>query len=320
MEPISMKVEALMRSQLKEWEQAANNYSALSGVRVKEIPLGNMRIKVQFNPARIVSSAAKVDAKSISERKCFLCKENRPAVQKGIEYCGKAGNYEILVNPFPIFPKHLTIPETRHTRQQIEGRYFDMLNLSQCLSDYVIFYNGPKCGASAPDHMHFQAGNKGMLPIQTATGSLHLRKIDFLCNGSSCEGVNLYEIKDFIRGAFLIVSGSVEASEVLFERIYNLLLVKEGEWEPMLNILSWYQDNKWYTALFIREKHRPSHYFAQGDANILLSPASVDLGGVFITPLEKDFHKITGREIVEICDEIMVPQVVIDNLILKLKQ
>jgi hypothetical protein len=315
-----MNVEALMRSQLKAWEQAANNYSALSGVRVKEFTLGNIRIKVQFNPARILSSAAKVDAKSISERKCFLCKENRPAVQEGIKYSGNNGDYEVLVNPFPIFPKHLTIPELRHTRQQIKGRYFDMLNLSRCLSDYVVFYNGPKCGASAPDHMHFQAGNKGMLPIQTDTASLHLDKIEFFQKGSSLSGAELYEIKDYIRGSLLIVSNSIEESQILFEKIYELLHINEGEWEPMMNLLSWYHDNKWYTVLFLRAKHRPSHYFAEGDSNLLLSPASVDLGGLFITPLEKDFKKISDREILEICDEIMVPQKDIDELILKLKQ
>ena len=117
----------------------------------------------------------------------------------------------------------------------------------------------------------------------------------------------------------MIVSNSIEESQILFEKIYELLHINEGEWEPMMNLLSWYHDNKWYTVLFLRAKHRPSHYFAEGDSNLLLSPASVDLGGLFITPLEKDFKKISDREILEICDEIMVPQKDIDELILKLK-
>lgn len=317
MEEVGRSVETLISSQLKEWDLAAKNYDALSGVRAKECRLGNMVVNVQFNPARIVSSAAKVDAKSISERKCFLCQENRPPVQKGIEYCGKAGIYEILLNPFPIFRRHLTIPDQKHTRQQIDGRYEDMLNLSRSLEDYVIFYNGPKCGASAPDHMHFQAGNKGMLPVESCTESLELHEIS---TGKSDCNSRLYEIKAYIRGSFLIVADTIEASSAVFGKIYANLQIKEGEWEPMMNILVWYRDNKWYTVLFLREKHRPSLYFAEGEANILLSPASVDMGGVFITPLEKDFVKITDNEIEEICNEVMVSQNFIDNLIIKLKQ
>ena len=160
---MNQTINNLFTEQLVSWETARNNYAALSGVQVKELNVNGIPYKVQFNPARIVSSGAKVDAQSIKERKCFLCPANLPPVQKGIPF---EGHYNILVNPFPIFPRHLTIPEVAHVNQRIAVRFKDMLALAQALTDYTIFYNGPKCGASAPDHAHFQAGNKGFMPIE----------------------------------------------------------------------------------------------------------------------------------------------------------
>ncbi|MEG1539745.1 MAG: DUF4922 domain-containing protein, partial [Muribaculaceae bacterium] len=153
----SKEIATLLEDQLLVWDTAKNNYDALKGVNVKELKLGQSTVKVQFNPARITSSAAKVDTKSLKERKCFLCKANLPAVQKGIAW---GDNYTILVNPFPIFPKHLTIPCNDHVDQRILSRIGDMMEIATDLDEYTLFYNGPKCGASAPDHMHFQAGNK----------------------------------------------------------------------------------------------------------------------------------------------------------------
>mgnify|MGYP001540535144 FL=1 len=113
---MNQTIHHLLTGQLASWETARNNYAALSGVRVKELNVNGIPYKVQFNPARIVSSGAKVDAKSILERKCFLCPANLPPVQKGIPF---GGHYNILVNPFPIFPRHLTVPELAHTPQRL---------------------------------------------------------------------------------------------------------------------------------------------------------------------------------------------------------
>lgn len=303
----NVTVQQLMDMQLGEWEQAKNNYVALNGIEVKEVTLGGFPVKVQFNPARIVSSAAKVDAKSIQERKCFLCGANRPAVQKGIEYKGVSGNFQVLINPFPIFPKHLTIPDNKHINQTIgednlKGRFEDMLDLASVLDEYVFFYNGPKCGASAPDHMHFQAGNKGFLPLENNYKSLD--KTPF----SKEEGVELFTIPNYFIGGMVIEATQKDKAIEKFNKIYSKISVKEGEWEPMLNLLAWYskEENKWVIFMFIRDKHRPSHYFAEEEDNILLSPASVDMGGVFITPLEKDYKKLGEKEIKEIMDEISI--------------
>lgn len=302
----NLNTEGLFREQLLVWKQAADNYNALKGVKTKMVEVNGFPFKVQFNPARIISSAAKVDSKSIQERKCFLCKENRPAVQKGLEWCSSYQSdcdqnpYTILVNPFPIFPLHLTIPLVKHQDQLIKGRIGDMLDLSESLPEYTIFYNGPKCGASAPDHFHFQAGNKGFLPIETKISSIEKGVI------FSDDSLAVYTMKSGINGVIGIESINKDKIIKSFDVIFNQLPVNDGETEPMLNILSWFDNGKWYLLLFLRIKHRPSHYFAEGSDNILLSPASVDLGGVLITPLEKDFEKITSAQIKEILEEVLL--------------
>ncbi|MDR0233117.1 MAG: DUF4922 domain-containing protein [Dysgonamonadaceae bacterium] len=268
------KVNQLFQEQLNNWELAKNNYKALEQVKEKTLDVNGHRYKVQFNPVRIISSAAKVDPKSIQERKCFLCSENLPAEQKGISF---KENYILLVNPFPIFPRHLTIPAKEHTPQLIASRFEDMLDLAQQLDDYIVFYNGPKCGASAPDHFHFQAGNKKFLPIENS--------------------------KDW-NNAIRIESKDKQEMLLLFRQIYNALPLQSNDTEPMLNILTWYENGTWTTCLFQRKKHRPACYFAEGDDNLLISPASVDMGGVFITPLEKDFEKIMAEDIAQILNEV----------------
>lgn len=301
--PYIKATEDLFRQQLVSWEQAGNNYKALEGVVVKEVKVDGFPFMVQFNPARIVSSAAKVDAKSIQERKCFLCAANRPTVQKGVDYfCGndRVNPYTILVNPFPIFPKHLTIPMIAHTDQTILGRFDTMLDLAAKLPGYTLFYNGPKCGASAPDHFHFQAGNRGFLPLENHQESLD-RKLLYKSDTTS-----FYMATKALNGLFVIESSDILEATELFNTIYSLLDIKEGEVEPMMNILCWHNESRWSIALFIRKKHRPSHYFAEGEDNILISPASVDLGGVFITPLEKDFVKMTSKVISEILAEVCI--------------
>jgi len=268
------EVNQLFQEQLNDWTLAENNYKALEQVKVKTLDVNGHPYKVQFNPARILSSSAKVDAESVQERRCFLCRENLPAEQKGIPFKEK---YMLLINPYPIFPRHLTIPATEHTPQLIGSHFGDMLDLAQQLDDYVIFYNGPKCGASAPDHFHFQAGSKGFLPIENAKNWNNAIQIE-----------------------------SKDKQEMLqrFQQIYDSLPLKPDDIEPMLNILTWYENETWTVYLFPRKKHRPACYYAEGDANLLITPASVEMGGVFITPLEKDFEKITAKDIADILHEI----------------
>ena len=281
--------------QLSEWSLARQNYEALSKVRTKEFSFGDFSIRVQFNPARIVSSAAKVDAKSIQERKCFLCPSNLPPEQRGLPICG---NYQILVNPFPIFPVHLTIPDIAHIEQLIFDRYEDMLDIAAELNDFVIFYNGAKCGASAPDHIHFQAGNKGFLPIENDLKNISRKQI------YSGDKISVSTPENYLRNMFIIESDIKSAISDIFKKIYSSLEIKENESEPMLNILTWRENKKWISCIIPRKAHRPECFFAEGDSNILISPASVDMGGVFITPLEKDFEKITADDVKKILEEV----------------
>lgn len=287
-------IEKLIASQLIEWPQAADNYKALGGVKVKTLDVDGMKVKVQFNPARIVSSSAKVDAKSLKERKCFLCEANRPAVQAGIDW----RDYVILINPFPIFPRHLTIPDRGHVDQLIKGRVADMMRLASELEGYTVFYNGPKCGASAPDHMHFQAGNSDFLTIGDALKT-SLRKpiiVDKRGNLSVLRGLPL--------NMFLISAIDFEYGQELFDRLYDVLPVPEGESEPMMNLLCFKQGDTANLIVIPRKRHRPTFYGTEGDETMLLSPASVDMGGVFITPLEKDFKRLDADVVRKIYDEL----------------
>ena len=306
----SEQVEKLIVQQLVVWQTPRDNYAALQNVEVKEFKVKRSTIKVQFNPARIVSSAAKVDNKSLKERKCFLCAANRPEVQEGIAW---GENYTILINPFPIFPKHLTIPCNDHTDQRILSRIGDMMAIAKDLPGFTLFYNGPKCGASAPDHMHFQAGNRGFLGFET--DYLAADKKEVISNA----GATLSLLSGLANAAFLIEAVEIDAATELFVTLYNALEIPEGEEEPMLNILCWSEEGKWKVAVFPRRKHRPACYSAEGDANILISPASVDMGGVFITPLEKDFKKITADDLEQILDEVCLDQSGVEKILNNLK-
>ena len=306
----SEQVEKLIEQQLVVWQTPRDNYAALQNVEVKEFKVKRSTIKVQFNPARIVSSAAKVDNKSLKERKCFLCAANRPEVQEGIAW---GENYTILINPFPIFPKHLTIPCNDHIDQRILSRIGDMMAIAKDLPGFTLFYNGPKCGASAPDHMHFQAGNRGFLGFET--DYLKADKKEVVSNA----GATLSLLSGLANAAFLIETVEIDAATELFVTLYNALEIPEGEEEPMLNILCWSEEGKWKVAVFPRRKHRPACYSAEGDANILISPASVDMGGVFITPLEKDFKKITADDLEQILDEVCLDQSGVEKILNNLK-
>jgi len=287
-------VEKLFNEQMNGWPLAKQNYAALEQVRSKSFVISGYTFGVQFNPARLVSSAAKVDAASLQSRPCFLCETNRPHEQRGIPFNGR---YTILVNPFPIFPRHLTIPMNIHTPQLLADSFVDMLDLAEALTDYVVFYNGADCGASAPDHMHFQAGNKGFLPFEEEWKK---DKGDAVCRSGNSV---LWNWSDGMRTAFVIESDDKTAASTMFYQLYNFLKSPDKT-EPMINVLAWF-DDKWIICIFPRKKHRPVCYFALDDLNNrLVSPASVDMGGVLITPLEKDFMRITTTDIVAIYKDV----------------
>lgn len=303
----------LLMEQLKEWNLAKDNYNDLKKVKTKIFEFGNFNIKIQFNPGRIVSSSAKVDKKSISERKCFLCLENLPKEQKGINILD---NYTLLVNPFPIFPEHFTIPLTKHLPQHIKDYFYDMLLITASMgSNYSLFYNGPKCGASAPDHFHFQAGLKNFMPLEYEYEDIVYEKGNLFYRNTTTE---IYQVKNYLRNFISIESDSSEDIMRIWELIYSNLPVKEDETEPMMNLLTSYKNDKWRVNIFPRTVHRPTQFFAEGEEKILLSPASVDLGGVCITPREEDFAKITKEDLIDIYRQITMSDSDFDTLVGKI--
>jgi hypothetical protein len=291
------KADALMVDQKVSWPLLGANWDKLSQAQVKRFEFDGFTIRVQCNPKRIVSSAAKVDKVSIENRACFLCAEHRPPEEKNV---GFGEDYEILCNPFPIFRKHFTIAKAAHTPQVIEPEFSRFLDLSRALPDLALFYNAPNCGASAPDHMHFQAGNRGFMPLEDEKEVL-IQKYGIVLFHST----DLYvtAVEDGLRRFLLLESDQKEPLEMCSSHVFRFVRdLQRGE-EPMINMLAYYSD-RWQVFVFPRNKHRPWQYFEEGEKNILLSPASVDMGGTLITPLEKDFHKITREDIIDIFSQV----------------
>ena len=281
----------LLEQQKQDWDLLRINHKGLAKVRTRQYAFNGFTIHMQFNPERIRSSGAKVDKKSIEDRPCFLCKNNRPPEQQQVVY---KDTYDILCNPFPIFDQHYTIAKMDHSPQLIKQNFKDILSLSKDLPDLAVFYNGPLCGASAPDHFHFQAGNRGLMPIEVEHAVLADTYGKILYKH---EDTVVHAINDGLRTFISIESFNLDMISRVFHTTYGLLDVDVDEDEPMMNILSWWNEDRWRILIFLREKHRPRQYFEEGEGNILFSPAAVDLGGTLIIPLQKDFDKLTREEI-----------------------
>ena len=269
--------------QLEMWEDARHRFRDLKHVEVHQL---SDQLKVQFNPARIVSTGAKIDKHTLGERPCFLCERNRPKEQmtKQID-----DHFQLLVNPFPILPVHFTIPATKHQPQSIYRHYGEMHRLLSLHSELMVFYNGPKCGASAPDHLHFQAGTSGVLPLQTNWQRLSRNLTDVI---SLTDEEKISVLRDFLVPAFVIISKSEDSDEELFHRLYRSMPMRGDESEPMMNIIAWRKGDEFISVVIPREKHRPDAYFAEGEAQMMVSPGALDMAGLIITPREEDFSKI----------------------------
>jgi len=275
------ELETLLETQKKEWSLLATNYDALSKVERKFFDFGGFIVRVEHNPARAVSSLAKTDAATIAQRKCFLCEANRPKEQEGIEFLGK---YHALTNPFPIFPKHFTIADKNHSLQSISAsRLLDMLKLSAEMEGYVTFYNGPRAGASAPDHFHFQAGNASYLPQP------EYLPCDLIGKESFSSGTQR-EITGWAEDTIAGLKNHKKETEAAPEE------------EPMMNIFCRYENGKWTMTITGRKKHRPSCFFEDGGLKI--SPGAVDMAGVIIADRKEDFERITADDIRKIYAEV----------------
>ena len=296
--------------QLEVWTNARHRFRDLKHVETRQF---SDQLKLQWNPARIVSTGAKIDKKTLGERPCFLCDKNRPKEQMSKQIDEK---FHLLVNPFPILPVHFTIPARKHQPQLIYKNYGEMHRFISLHSDLMVFYNGPKCGASAPDHLHFQAGTNGILPLQTNWQRLSRNLTDII---SLNDEEKISVVRDFIVPAFVIISKSAESDEALFRRLYKAMPQRGDETEPMMNIISWRKGEEFISVVIPREKHRPEAYFAEGDAQFVVSPGALDMSGLIITPREEDFRKLTEEKALSLLQECGVSEEKMNAIIAKLK-
>ena len=313
-------VDSFFDEELAHWELAQRNYDALeANVRQRPLQAADVQLTVQWNPARIVSTGAKIDKASIEARPCFLCDENRPPEQHALMI---RHHYQVLVNPFPILPRHFTIPTRRHKPQNIWEHFGTLRHLAWTLPNHIVFYNGPLCGASCPDHMHLQAGSRGLVPLERdwKLYETQLEKLYPLTEdetqqmedaGNASQRCGLFLLHGYVCPVFVIRSLPEETDSLLCQRLYNALPIPEGETEPRMNLISWREagdesrSDEIVTLIFPRKKHRPECYQTN---TLMVSPGALDMGGLIITPREEDYNKLTPEWAAEILQEVTMTE------------
>ena len=317
------EINAFFDDQMRCWEEVKLRFDDLQeNIETKELNLGDLELMVQYNPRRIVSTAAKVDKRNLKKRPCFLCDHNRPVEQKSLPI---EGYFQVLVNPYPILPHHLTIPTRRHVPQQLSLLLGALSQMAWNMPDYLMFYNGARCGASAPDHAHIQAGGRGVVPLERDWKFYenHLEKIyplkgvdeaDLEEKGYTAKSAGIYLLKGYACPAFVMQGGQAGGDYFLFNKLIGLLPVEEKQTEPDINLLAWRQhggladEDHVVMVLFPRRKHRPDCYFAEGKQQMLISPGALDMGGLIITPREEDFKRMTPKIAVSILKEVALTE------------
>jgi hypothetical protein len=290
-------VKDLFDRQLRAWPQLAKGVEGLARSRTRAVRIDWFDIFVRHIPHRIASTTAPVDHESIAKRPCFLCAGNLPPEEEGVQF---GEDYTIYCNPFPIVDRHLTIAHREHCPQRIAGQFGSMLDLAAALPGYFVIYNGPECGASAPDHMHFQAGSRALLPIEKDTAGMS--------NGP---------VPNYRRNVFLFRGRDRSPLIDRMDRAIDLLAEMTGKQvEPMVNIAVFHERGEWVAYLFPRQKHRPE-VFRTGELTV--SPASIDLCGIFVVPLARDFERITGDAVAAILREVSLRDAQFDDIVARLE-
>lgn len=289
------------------WGMLSDGWKGFLSSEYKKFLFDWFLIKVQFNPTRFISSSAKVDEESIKKRKCFLCLENLPEEQKGIIFennSNKENRLIFLCNPAPIFNEHFTVSHIRHIPQSIYENIELMIRLADlCNNEYTVFYNGPKCGASAPDHFHFQVCPADEL-ITEKDFLQHPEKFNSLIENENFQ-IKYITIDKYLRNVLVLSSNKIETLVKLFHKVYaKLQEINETNSEPMMNVFSLRRNENFLLIIFPREKHRPDYYFAEGDERMLISPGLVDMCGMLVAPLQKDFERINEDLIKNIYSQV----------------
>ena len=306
-------VRALLAQQQRTWPQLSAATAGLQQVEYKEFDLRGTRVLAQFNPQRIVSTAAKVDAASIQARPCFLCAANLPAEERGLAL---GEHFVILCNPFPVLPEHLVIASRAHTPQELANSLPALFDLTQALGpEFFTLYNGPRCGASAPDHLHFQAAARAPLPIWQDVNQRQQAR------PSRWPDVDVFTLAEYRIRLLGARSVNREALLAWFRHSLSALAqVTQTTEEPLLNVLATYEDGAWQILLLPRGRHRPACYDAEGTARLTISPAAIDLGGVLVVPQAEHFARLTEAVLTDIYAEVTLAEPVFKAWLRQLEQ
>jgi hypothetical protein len=288
----------LLSEQKETWADCREGYESLDKVRVRDLSCTGFSVRIQHNPGRMKSTTAAVEEEAVNERPCFLCLANLPAGQKGVLY---RNEYLILCNPMPVFPPHYTVSLLDHNPQAVEENIDTLLQLTTDLGRaWTVLYNGPRCGASAPDHLHFQVVSSGRMPVEEelkGEGRLH--------TVAESDGVRLSHVENIGREAILIEGNGLEAASRVFRNFTEALKKVLGSTvEPMMSVAGFFQDAKWRLLVFPRAKHRPDAFFREGEARLVVSPAVVEMGGVIVTPRQRDFERLNASHVEAIYREV----------------
>lgn len=303
----------LYERQICEFELAGKNFAALREVICRDLHCNGFRLRLQYNPARIVSTNARTDAESISKRKCFLCPDNMPAEQHGIEY---GDNYRIFINPYPIFTPHFTVPSKTHSPQRIAGRFGDMLSIARDFPAYTVFYNGPASGASAPDHFHFQIVPQGQMPLEEDVNNSSLS--ERIC---TIQGIDINILNNYMREVIVMHSNSYDLLNQLFHTIQICIgQVIPFDDEPRFNLFAWYGNGKWTVCIMPRKQWRPYQFFEEGDAQIMFSPGCADMAGLIIAPRKQDFDRYTPELMNNLFSQVSINQQERDSILQLIQQ
>lgn len=307
------RVAALIAEQQAAWPMLREAVEGFAAVEYKKLNVSGSTVFAQFNPKRIVSTAARVDAASIKQRPCFLCADNLPPEEQGIEF---GADFVLLCNPFPVLRHHLVIASRAHTPQAIAGNFGTLLDLAQALGpDYFALYNGPACGASAPDHLHFQACSRDLLPI------IHDLDTWMRLSVSSIEGGEVFTLSDYRVNVMIAHGTKRDAIIAWFNQALTQLATVSGapDREPMLNLLVICGHYGWTVCLFPRARHRPACYDAAGSAKLTVSPAAIDLSGVIVVPEAEHFVRISGEDLERIYLEVTLDEARFDAWVARLE-
>jgi hypothetical protein len=303
----------LFSQQIFNWQEFAVAHMAMKGAWLREITVGPHTLLVQFNQGRTVSATAALDAGTIRRRPCFLCVYHLPEAQKAVLY---RKTFLILVNPYPIFSPHYTVVHVDHEPQELDRHIGDLLALAHDLGPaFTVFYNGPRCGASAPDHHHFQVCPAGIMPVEKAWEEVERETLI-----ADREDVSFGVMRLPGRNALFVEGSAPEALEAFLRRLMGAMgEVMGSAEEPMLNLFCTKKEGRWRLLVFPRRKHRPDAYYREGEDSILVTPGAVEMGGLLITIREGDFLKMTPALAEEIYREVSLPPVEVEEIVNRMK-